>query len=226
MTEFKVDVGTIKGAMQDKFATRLSSLFSPSLGQFPKLNSGDRVKQHFTLLMRHAAKSGYSRRNLCIKYCFISTHFGMFFDHDPLLHDLRKTALWQETTVHKIVGLNRMFDHADLMICEDLINRNTGYAPGLLEACQMPTTMPPLDVVTRVAPKRAKAFGAQAIERAFAAATEQCKTDFPLSGCTPRDAAIACHFIGYGFWLDPLYHWVPDVLAQDGLAGLGDSLDV
>ena len=225
MTEFRVDVGAVKGAMRDKFANRLSTIFAPSLGQFPQLNSEERVKQHFTLLMQHAAKNGYSRRNLCVKYCFISTHLGMLFDHDPLLHDLRTTALWQEPTVHKIVGLNRMFDHVDLMISEGLINRNTGYVPGLIEACQMPTTMAPFDIVAQVAPKRAKAFGAKKIERAFAAAIEQCRMDFPLSGCRPRDAAIACHFIGFGFWLDPLYHWVPAVLSKDGLAGLGDRLN-
>ncbi|WP_298258201.1 hypothetical protein [uncultured Litoreibacter sp.] len=173
-------MGAVKDAMRDKFVNQLSTLFTPSLGQFPKLNSEERVKQHFTLLMQHATKSGYSRRNLCVKYSFVATHLGMFFDHDPLLDDLRTTALWQEPTVHKIVGLNRMFDHVDLMISEGLINRNKGYVPGLIEACKMPTTMAPFDVVIQVAPKRAKAFGPETMERAFSAGIEQCRMDFRL----------------------------------------------
>ena len=226
MTDFTVDMGVVKNAMRANFAARLRGLFEPALGLFPELAGEQPVEQHFMLLIHHASSEGYARRNLCVKYAFIATHLGMFFRFDPLFHDLREAALSQKSGVHQIVGLNRMFDHVDLMIAEGLINRNTGFVPGLIEACKMPENVPPSEVISHIVPKRAQAFGSVALDRAFAAATHECSTGSALSGCNPRDVAIACHFLGHGFWLDPLYNWVPTVLAKEGLAGLGDRVNV
>ena len=225
MRNFKINIAALNEAINVRFANRLRKLFEPELGYIPGFISETSIQQHFMLLMQHAANEDFARRNLSVKYAFIATHLGMFFRFDPLFDKLRATALWKNPGVHKIVGLNRMFDHVDLMIAEGLINRNTGFAPGLLEACEMPKSTAPRDAVSRAAPKRAKALGADAMERAFAAAVEHCAPGAPLADCAPRDAVIAAHFRGYGFWSDPLYNWVPAVLAEEGLTGLGDKLN-
>lgn len=211
----------VNQAFRDKFAADLRRIYLPSLASLERIVGEEAIMQFFQYCMKRSEANDFALQGEIMKFSFISLHLGLYFDQDPLLDEVRIDALWGHSGVHPNVGLNRMFDNADLMIAEGLVAADQGFTPGFTDACVTPTQDASVaavrDICIAANPKRAAGLGDASLDRALAAALYDLDTQHSRFKDYRAEWMICTYFLGHGFARNPLYAWVPWEIAEGGL---------
>lgn len=220
----------VADGVRDAFVTDLHDLFRPNLGAIDRAAGAHDVREFFRQCMTASEAQGFALQGEIIKFSFVALHLGRLFDVDPLLAEMRTQALWRHDGVHPNVGLNRMFDSADLMIAEGLLGADQGFSPGFLEACSSyyadgdPLSRAQM-ICTEANPRRAYAFGPDDVRVALTAGWRDLEENHTRFRDFPVEWMICSYFLGHGFARNPLYAWIPWRLTEGGLNAVRRTLD-
>lgn len=228
----RLNSARLRQGFRDKFAADLRLTFLPDLGGLDAIAGQQAVLAFFRQTMSMSEAAGFALQGEIIKFSFVALHLGLFFDRDPLLDQVRAGALWDHQGVHPNVGLNRMFDNADLMIAERLAGADQGFAPGFHEACaacEAPPQGKPLAAARVICasanPARAHALGDTALDAALTAGWRDLEDNHPRFRDHPLEWMICSYFLGHGFARNPLYAWMAWDIAKGGLPAIRRRLD-
>lgn len=227
----RFDLSQVHSNYHDSFVTEVAQIFAPSLPLIPALCGPDQTRAFFHLAVEASKAAGFELRGEIVTYTFLALHLGLFFETDPLYHDIRADMLWKHAGAHPNVGLNRMFRSTDLMIAEGLCAAKDGVAPGFGAACHQAGDLgdrAPLSAAFELCAtanhRRFQALGASRVHAALSLAQQ----DPRLSGHHAtfiRDWLICTHYLGHGFERNPLFSWVPEALMRGDLPKIGSRLD-
>lgn len=218
----------VEDGVRESFVTDMNDLFRPDLGAIDRAAGAEAVRAFLRQCMTASEARGFALQGEIIKFTFLALHLGQFFEVDPLLAGMRTEALWGDDGVHPNVGLNRMFDSADLMIAEGLVGADHGFAPGFPEACAAHAGGDPLAraeaICTQANPRRAHAFGPDGVRAALVSGWRDLEDNHPRFFGHPLEWMICSYFLGHGFARNPLYAWMPWRIAEGGLGAVRREL--
>lgn len=225
----RLNSARLQQGFRDKFAGDLARTFREDLGRLEEVAGAAAIRQFFLHSMARSQRNGFELQGEIIKFSFIAVHLGLYFDEDPLLAEMREGALWGHPGAHPNVGLNRMFDNADLMIAEGLIGADQGYVPGFLDACRAAKDAGSLadvhEICVAANPRRAEALGEEVVVAGLTASLRDLEHNHPRFRGHDWDWAIAAYFLGHGFARNPLFAWVPWDISEGGLTLVRRKLD-
>ena len=227
-----INTSALQHSFEITHANDLAYIFRDSVRKVGAICGTSEVTRFFRLATVQSETSGFELRGEIVKYAFLALHLGASFRTDPLYQPVRQSMLWGHSGVHPNVGLNRMFRSTDLMIAEGLCAATDGVAPGFGAACKTTRQSRPhsavhaaFEVCAKTNPKRIEARGADHVRSSL----EQYSSHLTRQDLTRHDFVvdwlICTYHLGFSFDRNPLFAWVPEALAKDGLSHIGDILD-
>lgn len=227
----RFDLSQVRSEYQESFIRELAGTFENSIKTVSALCGQENTLAFFRSTTHFSNECGFKLRGEIVKYSFISLHLGLFFQTDPMYEDIRGSMLWKHAGAHPNVGLNRIFRSTDLMIAEGLCAPHDGVAPGFGASCRAAaqehgnaSVSTVFDICSEANPKRIKAIGTERILSALNAVSRDPRLQ-EQSNRFVRDWLICTYHLGFGFDSNPLFSWIPEKLARDGLVEVGSMLD-
>lgn len=217
---FLLDSKKLREAYIGKYALKLQQLYEKEMQPFTTFTMPRKVREFFVRCIKKSESLQFNLENEIIKYAFITIYLGNHFDTDALYQNLRAESLWQRSGVHPNIGLNRLFDIVDLMVAESISGNKRPFNDHLLNAGSLILARELnidtfIDRLMALDLKRSEFFGKECIQKAIISYDSDLDTQ-PDYRSISHAWFCYSYFLGYKFYKNPLYDWLPDYSLEKG----------
>lgn len=217
----KVNIEAFNEPYRKEYAIELREIFEKTMDPFCPNYGSENSQRFFETIIIKSEENGFKQKNEIIKFAFISIYAGLFFKEDPLYFKVMNDALWANEGVHPNIGLNRMFNHVDLMIAEGILGNTKPFSQELFAATpakvnKNQTIHSILEMLTEINEKRTKAFGEDMVRQALEIYAIDETVHNPSQIMRKAEWIILSYFLGFHFHKNPLYQWIPEILTKNG----------